>query len=216
MSEMRRFWSIVLVLVAFSSLASSARTIADFFASEPGNIFALLTRTYRLDMVDYYNSGQVVSVTNNLVGEAKLIELDSVYLKVQTSPSRVVEMLLRKAGKDTVITVIETVKTPVPDSRLTQWNVHWQQYTSDRLFSMPAIDDFFVRKMDRELRADLQDAMIFPLIKLTFKGDNHDVIEASHGLEQFLAPSEYKRFASYLKPSLNYRFNGLKIKPAKK
>lgn len=215
MSEMRRFWSIVFVVMAFLPVSTSARTIADFFATEPGNIFALLTRTYRLDMVDYYNSGQVVSVTNNLVGEAKLIEMDSVYIKVQTSPSRVVEMLMRKAGKDTVITVIETVMTPIPDSRLTQWNVHWQQFTSDRLFSMPVIDDFFVRKMDRELRADLQDAMIFPLIKLSFKGDNHDVIEASHGLEQFLAPSEYKRFAPYLKPSLNYRFNGLKIKPAK-
>ena len=38
---------------------------------------------------------------------------------------------------------------------------------------------------------------------------------ASHGLEQFLASNEYQRFAAYLKPSLKYRFNGLKIKPVK-
>lgn len=194
----------------------AARTIADFFASEPGNIFTLLTRTHRLDMVDYYNSGQVVAVPNNLAGETRLIELDSTYLKVQTSGSRVVEMLMRKAGKDTVITVIETVMTPVPDSRLTQWNVHWQQYISERLFQKPDIDDFIVGKMPHDLRLDLQDAMIFPLIQLTFTGANHDTIEASQGLEQFLAPVEYKRFATYLKPTLQYRFNGLKIKPVKK
>ena len=194
----------------------AARTIADFFASEPGNIFTLLTQTHRLDMVDYYNSGQVVAVPNNLAGEARLIELDSTYLKVQASGSRVVEMLMRKAGKDTVITVIETVMTPVPDSRLTQWNVHWQRYISDRLFPAPAIDDFIVGKMPQDLRQDLQDAMIFPLIQLTFKGENRDIIEATHGLEQFLAPSEYKRFAPYLKPSFSYRFDGLKIKPVKK
>jgi hypothetical protein len=70
--------------------------------------------------------------------------------------------------------------------------------------------------MSRELRADLQDAMIFPLIQLTFKGQNHDTIEATHGLDRFLADSEYKRFADYLKPSLSYRFNGLKIQPVKK
>ena len=105
--------------------------------------------------------------------------------------------------------------TPVPDSRLTQWNSHWQRYTSDRLFSMPSIDDFIIKKMPDELRLDLQDAMIFPLVQLTFKGENHDVIEATHGLEQFLAPSEYKRFAPYLKPSITYRFNGLKIKRVK-
>lgn len=193
-------------------MTGAARTIADFFASEPGTIFPLLTRTCRLDLVDYYNNGQQVSLLNNLAGESRLLELDSAYLKVQTSGSRVVEMRMRTVGKDTVITVIETVMTPVPDSRLTQWNVHWQRYVSDKLFPMPVIDDFIVGKMPRELRADLQDAMIFPLISLCFKGEGHDIIEASHGLEQFLAPSEYKRFASYLKPSLTYRFNGLKIK----
>ena len=195
--------------------AGTARTIADVFAIEPGTIFPLLTLTHRLDMVDYYNSGQKVTIENNLLGGSSLIELDSTYLKVKTSENRVVEMLMRKVGKDTVVTVIETVMTPVPDSRLSQWNVHWQRYTSDRLFKMPEIDDFIVRKMPHELRQDLQDAMIFPLIQLTFKGEGHDLVEATHGLEQFLAPSEYKRFAEYLKPSVSYRFKGLRILPVK-
>lgn len=212
---MRRFFSIVALSLALLPLKGVARTIGDLFASEPGNIFPLLTRTNRLDMIDYYNSGQMVAVPNNLTGESRLVMMDSVYLKVQTSGSREVEMCMRKVGKDTVITVIETVMTPVPDSRLTQWNSHWQRFTSDRLFSMPGIDAFITGKMPRELRADLQDAMIFPLIHLTFKGEKHDIIEAAHGLEQFLAPSEFQRFATYLKPSLNYRFNGLKIKPVK-
>ena len=213
---MRRFFSIVLLSMALLPLTGFARTVADLFATEPGNIFPLLTRTNRLDMVDYYHSGQVVDIPNNLAGESRLLELDSAYLKVQASGSRVVEMLMRQVGKDTVITVIETVMTPVPDSRLTQWNVHWQRYVSNKLFSMPSIDDFLVKKMSGELRADLQNAMIFPLIQLTFKGGNHDIIEATHGLDRFLAPEEYKRFAEYFKPSLSYRFNGLKIKPVKK
>lgn len=212
---MSRLLTIIALLTALLPSMMSARTIADLFSIEPGQIFPLLTRTNRLDMVDYYNSGQIVDMENNMAGESRLMELDSTYLKVQTSGSRVVEMLMRTAGKDTVITVIETVMTPVPDSRLTQWNVHWQRFTSDKLFSMPAIDDFIVGKMPHELRLDLQDQMIFPLVKLTFTGEKHDIIEASHGLEQFLAPTEYKRFAQYFKPSIRYRFNGLKIKSLK-
>ena len=212
---MKHLFTILVMLSALSPVAGSARTLADLFASEPGNIFPLLTSVNRLDMVDYYNSGQVVDIGNNLLGTSRLLEMDSTYLKVQTSASRVVEMRMRQVGKDTVLTVIDTVMTPVPDSRLTQWNSHWQRYISDRLFSMPSIDDFIVGKMPLELRADLQDAMIFPLIQLTFKGENHDTIEATHGLEQFLVPNEYKRFAQYLKPTINYRFNGLKIKPVK-
>jgi hypothetical protein len=213
---MRRFFSIVALSLALLPLTGVARTIGDLFASEPGNIFPLLTRTNRLDMIDYYNSGQMVAVPNNLTGESRLVMMDSTYLKVQTSGSREVEMCMRKVGKDTVITVIETVMTPVPDSYLSQWNVHWQRYTSNKLFKMPTIDDFIVKKMPSELRADLQDVMIFPLVQLTFTGESRDTIEATHGLEQFLVPSEYKRFAAYLIPTLRYRFNGLKIKPVKK
>lgn len=212
---MKRLLSILCLSLALLPLTGMARTISDFFASEPGNIFPLLTRTSRLDMVDYYNSGKTVAIANNLEGESSLLQLDSAYLKVQTSKNRIVEMRMRTAGKDTVITVIETVMTPVPDSRLTQWNVHWQRFTSDKLFAMPGIDDFIIRKMPHDLRADLQDAMIFPLVQLTFKGEGHDIIEAAHGLEQFLAKEEYQRYSSYLKPSISYRFNGLKIKPVK-
>ena len=212
---MKHLLSILCLSLALLPLTGMARTISDFFASEPGNIFPLLTRTGRLDMVDYYNSGKTVAIANNLEGESSLLQLDSAYLKVQTSKNRIVEMRMRTAGKDTVITVIETVMTPVPDSRLTQWNVHWQRFTSNKLFAMPGIDDFIIRKMPHDLRADLQDAMIFPLIQLTFKGEGHDIIEAAHGLEQFLAKEEYQRYSSYLKPSISYRFNGLKIKPVK-
>ena len=212
---MKRLLSILCLSLALLPLTGMTRTISDFFASEPGNIFPLLTRTSRLDMVDYYNSGKTVAIANNLEGESSLLQLDSAYLKVQTSKNRIVEMRMRTAGKDTVITVIETVMTPVPDSRLTQWNVHWQRFTSDKLFAMPGIDDFIIRKMPHDLRADLQDAMIFPLVQLTFKGEGHDIIEAAHGLEQFLAKEEYQRYSSYLKPSISYRFNGLKIKPVK-
>ena len=213
---MRLIFRLIVLSMALLPLTGLARTVADLFATEPGNIFPLLTRTNRLDMVDYYNSGQMVAVPNNLAGETRLLELDSAYLKVQTSNSRVVEMCMRKVGKDTVITVIETVMTPVPDSYLSQWNVHWQRYTSNKLFKMPTIDDFIVKKMPSELRADLQDVMIFPLVQLTFTGESRDTIEATHGLEQFLVPSEYKRFAAYLIPTLRYRFIGLKIKPVKK
>ena len=210
---MRRFVSFIFLSLALLPITGIASTIADLFASEPGNIFPLLTRTNRLDLVDYYNSGQKVAMANNLAGESRFIELDSTFLKLQTSGSKVLEMSMMTAGKDTVIAVIETVMTPVPDSRITFWNTQWQQYArTSTFFKAPTIDDFIVRKMPRELRNDLQDAMIFPLIQLTFKGERHDTIEATHGLEQFLEPNEYKRYAGYLKPSLSYTVKGTKIK----
>ena len=70
--KMRRFFSILALTMALLPSSAMARSIIDLFASEPGNIFSLLTRTNRLDLVDYYNSGQQVAVPNNLAGEARL------------------------------------------------------------------------------------------------------------------------------------------------
>ena len=56
-------------MMALPPLAGESRTITDFFASEPGNIFPLLTRTNRLDLVDYWLNGQTVALQNNLAGE---------------------------------------------------------------------------------------------------------------------------------------------------
>ena len=103
---MRHLFTFLAIALALSSFDGAARTIADLFAIEPGNIFPLLTRTNRLDMVDYYNSGQTVEIQNNLMGGSTLLELDSAYLKVKTSEGRTVEMRMRTVKKDTVITVI--------------------------------------------------------------------------------------------------------------
>ena len=65
---MRRILSILILSMVLVPSTGFSRTIADLFALEPGTIFPLLTRTNRLDMVDYYNSGQMVAVNNNLAG----------------------------------------------------------------------------------------------------------------------------------------------------
>jgi len=208
----------LLTLVILSTLLASggtARTIADLFASEPGNIFRLLTRTSRLDMVDYYNSGQAVAARNNMGGDSQLLALDSVYLKLQASDVKTVEMRMVANRRDTVVFVIETVLTPVPDSRLTCWSSQWQRLNTAKLFTMPVIDDFMTHKMPSDLRADLDAAAPFQLIELTFDGTSHDTMVARHGLKRFLVASEYARFSPYLTDSITYRLGGTKIKRVK-
>lgn len=213
---MKRLLVLMLLSVALTPSTALARSVADLFATEPGNIFPLLTRTNRLDMVDYHLNGQSVAINNNLSGESRLMELDSAYLKVSTSAGRMVEMRLMTAGRDSVIAVIETVLTPVPDSRVSFWNTSWQRFVNpDKRFKMPSIDDFIDRKMPKPLRDDLQQAMVFPLIEVHFTGDGHQDVEATHGLKQFLVTEEFQRYEPYMKPSLRYSIKGTKIKPVK-
>jgi len=211
---MKRLLTII-VLSALLAGSGMARTVADLFGSEPGDIFMLLPRVTRLDMVDYYNSGQAVAARNNMGGESQLLALDSVYLKLQASAVKTVEMRMVASKRDTVIIVIETVETPVPDSRITFWDSQWKPLRDNKLIKRPTLDDFMTRQMPDDLRADLDMAAPFALIELAFDGDQHDTVVARHGLKRFLTQAEWARYSAYFTDQITYRLQGAKLKRVK-
>lgn len=202
------------LIVAVLTTPAQARTIRDFFASEPGHIFALLPSNTRLDLLDYYDSGQIVEAQNNLGDDTSLISVSDTLLTMNTSESKTLQMrlLTRQGGRDTVIAVIETVKTPVPDSRITFYDTQWRPLPASRYFKAPGIDDFFLRTTPRATRQELVRSLPFALIELQFEGK--DRLTARHGLEKFLSKEEFGKFRPHMVDSLVYQINGNKIKPA--
>ena len=182
------------------------RTVRDFFASEPDDIFLLVPHTARLDLLDYYDSGQRVEMTNRLGSGTQLVELDSAYLKIRTSESRTVELLMIPySSHDTILAVIETVLTPVPDSRLRFFNSNWVQLKTIRpLNPMPTLDDFFLPQAGKDKRRELTDRLPFTLIEMTFTGERHDRLTVRHNLQQFLSKQEFALFAPWLKSEIHY------------
>ncbi len=203
------FLTAALFIIAISA---QARTIGEIWATEPGNIFPLLTVTNRLDMMDYFRSGKAVEMVNQLEGTSKLLALDDNYLKLQSSEAKVVEMRLITKGNDTVIAVIETVRIPAPDSHIAFYDRAWHELMPQQYFQMPTLDDFFLPKVDKKKRIELLNEIAFPIIELTLEGESHDLLVARHGLQQHLAKSDYGRFSPYMRPSISYQLNGKKFK----
>ena len=126
------------------------RTIRDFFASEPGRIFTLLPSNTRLDLLDYFDSGKIVWAQNNLGNGTSLSAVDSTSITVVTSESKTVQLrLLTQGSKDSVIAVIETVRTPVPDSRITFYNTRWERLPDGKKFKKPSLSDFFLSRVSK-------------------------------------------------------------------
>ncbi|MBR1881739.1 MAG: DUF3256 family protein, partial [Muribaculaceae bacterium] len=71
--------SLLLACLLFLAQAPQARTVRDFFASEPGDVFMLIQPNMRLDLMDYYDSGQRVFATNNLGNGTQLDTITDVY-----------------------------------------------------------------------------------------------------------------------------------------
>ena len=70
---MKIFYTIVLVLIAYSS--SFATTVRDMFLEDNQEYFNLIPKDVRMDMLDYYDAGRVVSATNALGNGSELIKV---------------------------------------------------------------------------------------------------------------------------------------------
>lgn len=200
-----------IILSGITLFSADSRTIRDFFASEPDDIFMLVPHTARLDMLDYYDSGQKVEIANKLGTSTQLDTLDNSYLKIHTSKSRSVELLmLQYSRRDTIIAVIETIFTPVPDSRLRFFNSNWVELSSIRpLKKMPTLDDFFLPTVNKAKRSELLDKLPFTLLEMTFTSRNTLVVR--HNLDKFLSKEEFTKFKPYLRDKLTYSINGAKF-----
>lgn len=201
-----------LLLMMLVLLCAEGRTVRDFFASEPGEVFGLLPRTVRLDMVDYYDNGTVVAANNNMGGTTQIDTLTDNFLRVHTSQALTVELRMMQWKRDTILAVIETVATPVADSRITFYNKHWYRLSEIKPFRMPTLDDFIVPGASKAQRRQVLEGIKFALIELRFGGDNFEQLTARHGLAEFLSKEEWEPLRPLLRPTLTYRIVGGKIK----
>lgn len=79
------------------------------------------------DLLDYASAGMLSrSVINGMGGEATILAIDSTRIELQTNPGRLLTIQLMPLKKDSVICVIETLKSDFPDSQLKIYDRNWQ------------------------------------------------------------------------------------------
>ena len=142
---MKRFATIIiLALLATAGRADNLRTL---FITMPDSITPTLTKSDRLDFLDYMDSGMKARVRNKLGGESVMTRFDEDMLSIQTSQSGRMDMLLLKRGKDeNLICIIRTVNAKYEDSRLSFFTVDWKSVPADELIELPVIDDYLTKE----------------------------------------------------------------------
>lgn len=204
-----------LLLILFSNV-SNARSIRDFFVNEPHDLFALIDASTRLDLLDYYDTGRIVSSQNNLGDDTQFIKVTDDFLSIQLSESSEVEMrLLFPSKNDTIIVVNSTIKSPVEDSKLEFFDTNWNTLDTKKFITLPLIKSFIsIPKEDKTPQNYILDAIDFPLISYSINPENAS-ITASQNMEKYMSKEEYMKIAKYLIPTITYNFEGKKYKLAK-
>ena len=150
---MKRITAILLLVLTFTM--ASAADLRALFIGMPDSIMPTLTKSERMDFLDFIDYGMKAKVKNKLGGESEMTVLQENMLSIKTSESGQLDMALfkRKDGKN-LICIIRTVTARYPDSRISFYTEDWTPVPLKGLIELPQFDDYLTKEA---LKADSLD-----------------------------------------------------------
>lgn len=198
-----------MLAIAACHNAAPAREAADFFVGAPPEVAGIFDANTRLDMLDYFRSGLSTPSTNALGRNSRITALSPTSVSVEVSPTTSVQLALVEVKNDTLVAVIETVATPIPDSGIRFYSTDWQKVAEP---AMPGMADF----VDPAKRKEAAKAEVPPLSFVTAVFDPQTQLfrftDTSGG---YYHASEMPELRSYTVPEIAMKFNGKKFVKAK-
>lgn len=140
---------LTVLLPVLSPVSGLALTPVEAFTQAPDYILPLLDKNTRLDMVDYFKAGSSHPSRNILLGDSRLVELNDRSVKAQVTEAQTIQMVILPAGSDTLVAVINTVMTPVPDSSVDIFSSSWERQ-GKKVFKMPDISQWLRKSAERK------------------------------------------------------------------
>lgn len=188
---------------------AAAFTASTAFAEAPAAVFPTIDRLTRLDMLDYFNSGSDKPSKNVMAGDSRVLALSDSQISVQTSGVQTVELSLLPQKADTLLLVVTTVRTPVPDSSVELFTSSWKPVNRD-FFKTPVLADWVLPEGKAQMEA-LEDIYPFTLASASFNTDTQ-VLTLTNNLGDYLPEIESKGLEKLLLPSMEYRWDGKRFK----
>ena len=201
---------IAIMILALAMSFAYAADIRTLFINMPDTIMPALTKSERMDFLDYIDSGMKARVRNKLGGESEMTELSDNSLTVSTSRSGKLQMALFQRKDGTVlICLIKTVTARFDDSLIRFYNEDWTPVESESLIELPKFDDYLTKQALKHGYLELEIKSILRL---------QSAVAVDGGLEFRYTSLDYigedaDRFRSYFKADpVRYVWNGKRFK----
>jgi hypothetical protein len=183
-------------------------TAGDMFVNAPNSIMPLLQRNTRLDMIDYFKSSLPNTSANIMQGRAKITALSSSNVEFDMSDASSYQLSLLPAGKDTIAVLIETLRTPIPDSHIRFFSRRWEKMNRTCM-DEPKLKDWLTIAGKTH-----QDSLerVLPFILVAYHYDaTTQILTLTQQMASYFRSEEYSGIANMLKPRLMYRWNGKRM-----
>ena len=201
---MRNLLNILFIAALAAAWATAeARTVRDFFLSEQGGIFNTLPTSKRQDMLAYYDAGRLMPTENSTGDTATLSLVTDAFLSITTSSVSDVQMAMLVTKKDTTILVVNTLRLPASDSRITAYDTGWNQVDIGKVVELPSLEDFVTLPEGSKMKkSEVTGQIRFPLISYTVDPSTMAITARQH-LADFISEEEWEELAPYFLDSLS-------------
>ncbi len=200
----------LLTAVILACAGSWAQDIRSLFINMPDSIMPAITRSMRMDFIDYMDSGMKAQDRNKLGGQSAMTAFSERALTVMTSASGRMDMVLfdRKGG-GILICLINTAVTGYEDSRLAFYHGDWSPVDTDRLLEIPQLSDYLTR--DALKNDSINSFLNSSLLRFQTVTAVDNGLKFRYSSLRAIGP-DYEKYQSWLKPELTYRWNGKRFK----
>lgn len=208
---MRKRILTVLIACIMALGAAQAEDLRTLFINMPDTIMPVLTKSERMDFLDYLDSGMKARVRNKLGGESEMTELSDRSLTVSTSQSGRIEMVLfpRKKGVN-LICIIKTVTARYDDSRLAFYDENWMPIDAGDLIELPQFDDYLTKEA---LASDsLEVLKRQSMLRLQSVSSTENGLEFQYTSLDYIGQDADKFRSWFKKEPVRYVWNGKRFK----
>lgn len=193
-------------------VAADTLTARDVFVDFPVSTLDLLSRSMRLDMLDYYDADSIYNVKNAMSGESHLEKVSPSYLKVVLTAVSTLEIkLLPYKGKHLVMSIYTVgSENQAPDSDVRFFDEKLNPLDRKKFLKTPSLKDFFRLGGENDMTEKELKAMV-PFTTIEYDANpDADAMTARLTVGCFLDRDSRERLARLEKAPLGLAWNGRK------
>lgn len=196
---MKRLY-IIYIMCFCCWIGSQAQELRSLFVAMPDSVLPLLTKTNRMDCVDFLDSNMKAEVKNRFNNTSELKVLTKDYLQLQMTAQSTVEMKLLPLNDSVkVVCMVQTVCGTACDSEVTFWDTQWKQLPSRQFISLPDAERFFLQtEGDKESYESARKAADMNLIKAALSVDSAE-LSFIYTTPDYLSKDDKEKLTPYLR-----------------
>lgn len=190
-------------------------SVRDMFVNLPLKTLDILSKSTRLDMLDYYDVDSIYKAPNGMEGLSELVKVTPDYLDVKITPVTEMQILMLRDKKNLACVVLYTIggEGQAADTDVTFISNKFQELPRKQYLEYPDILDFF-NIPDKQVRDRIEELIPFPTIEFTASPDS-STLTARLTVGQYMGKENYEYIKKYMKPELKFVWDGKRYKLAK-